>query len=36
MAPSYGAPINKANRCQHSRQVRQKELGLLKGVPEVE
>ena len=36
MAPSYGAPINKANRCQHSRQVRQNELGLLKGVPEVE
>lgn len=28
MAPSYGAPINKANRCQHSREVRQRELEL--------
>lgn len=29
MAPSHGAPINKANRCQYSREVRQQELGLL-------
>ncbi|MBL7782435.1 MAG: malate dehydrogenase (quinone) [Saprospiraceae bacterium] len=26
MAPSYGAPITKANRCHHSREVRQREL----------
>jgi malate dehydrogenase (quinone) len=29
MTPSYGAPISKANRCQYSREVRQKELGLI-------
>ncbi len=29
MVPSHGAPINKAERCQHTRKVRQKELGLL-------
>lgn len=28
MVPSYGAPISKLNRCQFSREVRQKELGL--------
>lgn len=28
LAPSYGAPINKANRCEFSREVRQVELGL--------
>lgn len=28
MAPSWGAPITKANRCQHSREVRQRELEL--------
>ena len=28
MAPSYGAPINKLNRCLYSREVRQAELGL--------
>ena len=28
MAPSHGVPINKANRCQYSREVRQNELGL--------
>lgn len=28
MAPSYGAPINKANRCRHTREVRQQELFL--------
>lgn len=32
MTPSYGAPINKANRCQHSREVRQAELGLVEQV----
>lgn len=29
MVPSYGAPITKATRCQFTREVRQKELGLL-------
>jgi len=29
MVPSHGTPINKANRCQFTREVRQKELGLV-------
>lgn len=31
MVPSYGAPINKLNRVQYSREVRQQELGLGEG-----
>ena len=30
MVPSHRAPLNSADRCQHTRKVRQKELGLIR------